>query len=59
MTPYSFRYHMIKFIEDQQVGILMIRPLQVILLFLVPRPHAFGKFQIVSILNSLYTACAK
>ena len=40
-------------------GIVIIRPLQVLLLFLVPCLHAFGKFQIISILNSLYAACAK
>ena len=37
----------------------IFRPLQVLLLFLVPRPHAFGNFQSISILNSLCTACAK
>ena len=36
-----------------------LRPLQVTLLFLVPRPHAFGDFQIISILSGLYTACVK
>ena len=38
---------------------LSLWPLQVILLFLVPCLHAFGKLQIISILNSLYTVCAK
>ena len=33
--------------------------LQVILLFLVPHPHAFGNFQIFSILSSWYTVCTK
>ena len=36
-----------------------IRPLQVVLLFLVPRPHASGNFQIFSILSSLHSACVK
>ena len=38
-----------------------VRPLQVlcVLLFLVPLPHAFGNFQIISILSSLYTVYTK
>lgn len=35
-------------------------PLQVVFLFLVPRLHAHGNFQIISILSSLiYTTCMK
>ena len=36
--------------------IVRIRPLQAVLLFLVPRPHASGNFQIFSILSSLHSA---
>ena len=38
-----------------------LRPLHVVFLCLVPHPHAFGNFQIFSILSCLYihTACVK
>ena len=42
-------------INDDLLG----QSVQVVFPFLVPRPHGFGNFQIISILNNLYTACTK